>query len=280
MEPNTAAESAFFAANQALWAARTAAHLPSAFYDVAGFREGAESLREIELAEVGDVAGRTLLHLQCHFGQDTLAWARRGAMVTGLDFSAEAIGAARSLATELSLPARFVEANVYDAPAAVGGEQFDIVFTSYGVLGWLPDLSRWAQAAAACVRPGGTLYLAEFHPVIWMFDNDFTKVQYAYLNDGVIEETEIGTYADQSAPLEHQSFTWNHGLGEVVSALVAAGLEIEFLHEFDFSPWNCLKAMVETGPNRFQIKGLEGKLPMTYSVRARKPQQPGAEELS
>jgi SAM-dependent methyltransferase len=264
-------EETYFDANRALWAARTAAHLPSDFYDVAAFRAGAESLREIELAEVGDVAGRSLLHLQCHFGQDTLAWARRGAVVTGLDFSAEAIAAARALTTDLALAAEFVEANVYDAPAAVGGRQFDIVFTSYGVLGWLPDVSRWAVAAAACVAPGGFLYIAEFHPVIWMFDNDFQKVQYAYSNAGVIEEIEIGTYADQAAPITHPSFTWNHGLGEVVSALISAGLEIEFLHEFDFSPWNCLSQMVEVGPNRFQIRGMEGKLPMVYSIRARKP---------
>lgn len=263
-----ALETTYLAANRALWAARTAAHLPSDFYNLEGFRQGWESLREIELAELPDVAGRSLLHLQCHFGQDTLAWARRGAVVTGLDFSPEAIAAARALATELALPAQFVEANVYDAPAAVGGAQFDIVFTSYGVIGWLPDLTPWAQAVAACLKPGGTFYMAEFHPAMWMFDNDFTEVRYAYHNAGVIEETETGTYADPAAPIEHQSFTWNHGLGEVLSALIAAGLRIEFLHEFDFAPWNCLNAMVEVGPDRFQIRGMEGKLPMTYSVRA------------
>ena len=265
-------ESAWFAANRTLWDARVGAHLPSAFYDVAGFRAGAESLREIELAEDGEVAGKTLLHLQCHFGQDTLAWARRGAVATGLDFSGEAIRAASVLAAELSQPADFVEANVYDAPAAVGGRRVDIVFTSYGVLGWLPDITRWATAAAACVAPGGFLYLAEFHPVVWMFDNAFREVQYPYLNAGVIEETEEGTYADSTAPIRHESFGWNHGLGEVVSALTAAGLFIEFLHEFDFSPWNFSPAFVEVGPQRFQVRGLEGKLPLTYSMRARKPE--------
>lgn len=265
------AESTWFAANRALWDARVGAHLPSTFYDVAGFRAGGESLREIELAEVGAVDGRTLLHLQCHFGQDTLAWARRGAVATGLDFSGEAIGAARTLAAELHLPAEFVEANVYDAPAAVGGRQFDIVFTSYGVVGWLPDLTRWATAAAACIRPGGVFYLAEFHPVVWMFDPDFQTVAYPYHNVAVIAETEEGTYADPAAPIRHESFGWNHGLGEVLSALTAAGLSIEFLHEFDFSPWNCLKPLVEVGPQRFQVRGLEGKLPLTYSIRAHKP---------
>ncbi len=265
-------ESTWFAANRALWAARTAAHLPSDFYDVAGFRAGAESLREIELAEVGAVAGRSLLHLQCHFGQDTLAWARRGARVTGLDFSAEAIAAARALATDMGLAATFVEADVYEAPAAVQGAQYDVVYTSYGVLGWLPDLTRWATAAAACVAPGGVLYLAEFHPVVWMFDNDFKEVRYPYLGGAIIEEVETGSYAAPDAPIENPSYTWNHGLGEVVSALLAAGLQIEWLHEFDYSPWNCLNGMVEVAPGRFQVSGLEGKLPLVYSIRARKPE--------
>jgi SAM-dependent methyltransferase len=270
---STSADAAYFAANQALWDARVGAHLPSAFYDVAGFRAGATSLREIELAELIDeeVAGRTLLHLQCHFGQDTLAWARKGAIVTGLDFSSEAIRAARTLATELALPARFVEANVYDAAAAVGGEEFDVVFTSYGVIGWLPDLNRWATAIAACLKPGGTFYLAEFHPAVWMFDDDFKEVKYAYHNAGAIEEVEHGTYADRAAPLHHTYFGWNHGLGEVVSALLGAGLRLDFLHEFDFSPWNCFRHTVEVAPNRFQINGMEGKLPMVYSLRATKP---------
>lgn len=267
MEPTTT----YFDANRRLWDARTAAHLPSEFYDVAGFRAGGESLREVELAELGaDVAGRTLLHLQCHFGQDTLAWARRGATVTGLDFSAAAVEAARQLAADMQLPARFVEANVYDAAAALNGEQFDIVFTSYGVLGWLPDLTRWATAAVACLKPGGVFYLAEFHPVVWMFDNDFQRIEYPYHNFGLIEEDEIGTYADREAPIQYKSYGWNHGLGEVLSALIAAGLRIEFLHEFDYSPWSCFSQSVEVGPSRFQIKGMEGKLPMMYSVRARK----------
>lgn len=264
-------EDVFFSANRALWDARTAAHLPSGFYDVAGFRAGAESLREIELAEVGDVAGKTLLHLQCHFGQDTLAWARRGATVTGLDFSGEAISAARALAAEMGLAAEFVEANVYDAPLAVGGRQFDVVFTSYGVLGWLPDLGRWATAAAACVRPGGFLYLAEFHPVVWMFDNDLRALTYSYFNTGVIDEQTAGTYADRDAPIRQDEYSWNHPLGDVLNALTGAGLVVEFLHEFDFSPWNCFARTVEVGPNRFQIQGLEGKLPLTYSIRAFRP---------
>ncbi len=264
-------ESTWFDANRALWDARVGAHLPSAFYDVAGFRAGGESLREIELAEVGEVAGQTLLHLQCHFGQDTLAWARRGAVATGLDFSEAAIRAARGLAADLHLPVDFVQANVYDAPVAVGGQQFDIVFTSYGVLGWLPDLTRWATAAAACVRPGGVLYLAEFHPVVWMFDGEFQQITFPYHNVEVIAETEEGTYADPTAPIQHESFGWNHGLGEVVSALTAAGLVIEFLHEFDYSPWNFMPRFVEVGPNRYQVRGLEGKLPLTYSIRAHKP---------
>ena len=147
-------ESEWFALNRASWNARTPVHLRSRFYALEAFKAGQSSLRSIELEQVGDVRGRSLLHLQCHFGQDTLSWARLGARVTGMDLSEVAIAEARALATELAIPARFVEGNVNDAPVLLGGERFDIVFTSYGVLGWLPRLAPWARAVAGCLAPG------------------------------------------------------------------------------------------------------------------------------
>jgi len=157
-------ESEWFALNRASWNARTPVHLRSRFYDLEAFKAGQTSLKPIELEQVGDVRGKSLLHLQCHFGQDTLSWARLGARVTGLDLSDVAIAEARALASGLGIRARFVEGNVYDAPALLGGERFDVVFTSYGVVGWLPRLEPWARAIAASLAPGGTFHGVEFHP--------------------------------------------------------------------------------------------------------------------
>src|SRR5436305_11206416 len=148
--------------NQALWDAWTRIHVPSPFYDVASFRDGTRPIRlsEYERDEVGPVDGKTLLHLQCHFGMDTLSWARLGATVTGLDFSGEAVATAQALAAELGIDARFVQSNLYDAPAALH-EAFDIVYTSRGVLGWMPDIDAWARVAAHFVKPGGFLYVTD-----------------------------------------------------------------------------------------------------------------------
>ncbi|MGH8056587.1 MAG: class I SAM-dependent methyltransferase [Candidatus Entotheonellia bacterium] len=159
----------YLAANQALWDIWTPYHVTSPFYNVAGFKAGRDSLDPITLAGPGDVRGKSLLHLQCHFGLDTLSWARRGATVTGVDFSEEAITTARALATELHLHATFLQSNLYDLPQHLTGH-FDVVFTSYGVLGWLPELEGWAQVIAHFLKPGGIFYIVEAHPFALLFD--------------------------------------------------------------------------------------------------------------
>lgn len=158
----------WFEVNRANWDERVPIHVEGEFYDVAGFLAGEERLRPFELAEMGDVGGKDLLHLQCHFGIDTLGWAGHGARVTGLDFSAPAVEAATKLASQLSLDASFVRANVYDAAEALEGRTSDVVYTGLGALNWLPDIERWAGVAEALIRPGGFLYLAEFHPFTWV----------------------------------------------------------------------------------------------------------------
>lgn len=262
----------WFALNRASWDARTPVHLASRFYDLAAFKAGACSLREIEREQVGDVAGRSLLHLQCHFGQDTLSWARRGARVTGLDLSGASVAAARSLAAELGLDARFVEANVFDAPEALGGETFDVVFTSYGALGWLPRLAPWARAVAACLRPGGAFHLVEFHPAVWMWDDAFERVAYAYdAPDEPIESEQTGTYADRDAPIALRDVGFNHGLGSVVTALLDVGLRVERLREYPWSPYDVLPDMEEISPGRYQMRRFGAKLPLVYGLVARRP---------
>src|SRR5215217_1434203 len=173
--------------NNALWNERVNHHLDSDFYDVEGFKAGNTSLKEIELELLGNPEGKELLHLQCHFGQDTLSLARMGATVTGIDFSETGIEAANALAQELNIPATFICSDVYEANKVIRSKA-DIIFTTYGVLGWLPDLQRWAKVVADCIKPGGELILVEFHPVTWMYDNEFNKPTYSYFNKEMIIE--------------------------------------------------------------------------------------------
>ena len=213
----------YFEANKEGWNKRTAVHKDSAFYDVESFKAGKSSLNKLELDELGDVKGKSLLHLQCHFGMDTLSWAREGAIVTGIDLSNEAIDLARSLSSEMNIPANFICCNVYDLPAHLD-EKFDVIFTSYGVIGWLPDLNKWASVVAQFLKPGGTFYMAEFHPVVWMMDENFERIKYYYHNQEVIAEVTTGTYTDRNADIEYKEYSWNHSLSEVINSLISKGV--------------------------------------------------------
>jgi SAM-dependent methyltransferase len=213
-----------------------------------------------------------MLHLQCHFGQDTLSWARLGARVTGLDLSDVAIDAARALARDLGLQARFVRGNVYDAPALLAGEQFDVVFTSYGVLGWLRWLEPWAQSVAACLRPGGAFHLLEFHPVLGVWGEGFERVEYPYDAPGMpIDSENASTYAEPAVPLHTHDVGFNHGLAAVVTALLDGGLVLEQLREWDWSPHDIYPDSVEDPPGHFRMRRFGRLLPMVYGVVARRP---------
>ncbi|MEU1285591.1 class I SAM-dependent methyltransferase [Kitasatospora sp. NPDC005856] len=220
-------------ANRANWDERVPVHAAGPFYDLPGFVAGRDTLRDHEPAEVGDVSGRTLLHLQCHLGLDTLSWARRGAVVTGLDFSAPAVAAAADLAARIGADdARFVTSDVYGAAEALDGRTYDIVYTGYGALCWLPDLPRWARTVAALLTPGGFLYLAEHHPVADVLSEDGRSFEEDYFERTPIVVDHPGTYADPDARLDATvTVQWQHGLGEVVTALTGAGLRLDFLHE-------------------------------------------------
>ena len=271
---SSADEQARFAANRAMWDERVPLHLVSELYDVTAFREGRSTLPDLELDELGSVEGHSLLHLQCHFGLDTLSWARLGSTVTGLDFSGEAIATALALASDLGIDAEFVEANVFDAPQALGGRQFDIVYTAAGVLGWLPDLRRWARAAAACVRPGGTFYIREFHHMAWIFDDaeGVEELRIAYpCWTAPLEFDQPGSYATAAPTVHNQRFEWTHSLGEVVTALVAAGLQLEFLHEHDWSTFPMFPFLVQEARDRWVLPEQRESVPLMYSIRARKP---------
>lgn len=253
-------------------------HLASDYYDLEAFRSGKDPLRAFELAEVGDVTGCSLLHLQCHLGLDTLSWARHGASrVVGLDFSEPAVDAARDLAAELGLSAdqaSFVTADVYDAADAVPDSSYDIVYTGVGALCWLPDIQRWAETAAALVAPGGFLYLSEFHPLADILDDATgSRIEYDYFaRDAWIEETP-GGYADTTTPTVHnRTVEWQHPVGEVVSALAAAGLRIEFLHEHDTTLFERFGAL-ECRDGVYQFPVDRPRIPLMYSLRASKERE-------
>ncbi|MBM3416844.1 MAG: class I SAM-dependent methyltransferase [Bacteroidetes bacterium] len=257
----------YFEANKNLWNQRALVHKDSEFYNLAGFKAGESALTPIELGELGDVNGKTILHLQCHFGMDSLDWTRRGAKVTGVDISDTAIDEARKLKAELGMNAEFVCCNVLDTSAHVK-DLFDIVFTSYGTIGWLPDLKPWAKMIAQRLKPGGIFYIAEFHPMVWMFDDDFTQIAYSYENREVIVTENQGTYTDREADIKGKEYSWNHSISEVLNALIGAGLKLTLFNEHMYSPYPCFRNVVEFEPGKWYIKGLEGKIPIVYSLKA------------
>jgi len=258
--------------NRAQWDERTKLHVPSAYYDVDGFKRGRSTLRPVELAELGDVAGLRLLHLQCHFGLDTLSWARLGAQVTGADFSSEAIGVARRLAQETGIEAEFVCSDVYTLPDALSGA-FDIVCASYGVLVWLPELAPFAEIAAGFLAEGGTFYLVDEHPLGATLVEEDGRVVVAdsYFDAGPIEVTASGTYAVPEARLANPtSYQWQHSLADVVTAVTGSGLRLEFLHEFPFAGWQRLPSMRRDADGWWRLRG-RADIPLLFSLRARKP---------
>lgn len=255
--------------NRQSWNNRIESHLKSEFYDLEGFLNGKTSLNEIELNILGDLSRKTVLHLQCHFGQDTISLSRLGAKVTGIDLSDKAIEIAKKITSDTGSEARFVCCDIYDLPNHLN-EQFDVVFTSYGVIGWLPDLDKWAKIISKFLKPNGQFVFVEFHPVVWMFDDDFDKIGYNYFNSGVIVETETGTYADKKAEISLTNVIWNHSISEVVNSLIKNGLQIKSLDEFDYSPYNCFNKAVESEPKKYRIGHLDNKIPMVFSITATK----------
>ncbi len=260
----------YFEENQKIWNDRVETHLKSEFYDQAGFMAGKSSLTEIEANALGDVAGKTLLHLQCHFGQDTLSWARKGAKVTGIDFSEKAIQAATSIAEQLGSDARFIQSDVYDLPNVLQG-QFDIVFTTYGGIPWLPDLEKWAAVIGHFLKPGGTFYVAEFHPTLYLFNFENHKVEYGYFTEQNPYSEEVnGTYADLKAGIQGMEHFWNHAISEVMTPLMKEGMQVVDFQEYDFSPYNCFQNMVEREPGRFVWGNFGVRLPHVFSLKMKK----------
>lgn len=264
MEPND-----YISINKNSWNQRVDTHISSDFYDMENFLNGKNSLNSIELDLLGDVSGKSILHLQCHFGQDTLSLSRIGAKATGIDLSDKAIDRARELAKQLGTATKFICSDVYELPNVLD-EKFDIVFTSYGAIGWLPDLDKWAKVISDFLKPNGKFVFVEFHPVVWMFDDDFTKVVYNYFKGEAIIESQNGTYADKNALINITSVSWNHSLSEVFTALLKKGLQITTFKEFDYSPYACFNKTIEFENGKFRIEHFGKNIPMVYALEATK----------
>lgn len=255
--------------NQAFWDEVAPHHARSEFYAIERFVADPDSLGEIEKAELGDIAGRSICHLQCHLGLDTLSLARRGATVTGVDFSAESIAIARELSTRTGIPARFVESDVITAAAALD-QTYDLVVTTRGVLMWIGDLAAWARSCARLLRPGGTFYLLDLHPLGMLLQQTETGLELTGSYFGSAEPSITSadaSYAVRGVGLTHQeTHEWIHPVGAVLTALVDAGLMIDFLHEHpadDHAPTTLSPTDTAAGVPQ---------LPSLYSIRARLPQ--------
>lgn len=260
-------EQEYFSANQKLWDTKTQAHVKSDFYDMEAFLNGTNSLRKIELAELPDLNGLSVLHSQCHFGQDTLSMQRMGAQCTGIDLSSVAIAKAKELNEKMGLAAVFHNCNVYDIDLHVQ-EQFDLVFTSYGVIGWLPDLDRWAYQMASRMKEGGMFYMAEFHPTMYMYDWDKHVLGYNYFHDPApTMEIEEGTYADRDAAISMKEYFWQHHMSEIIQSLLDHDLEIVAFNEYDYSPYQIFGTEVKRAEQEylFQINGFN--LPLVFTLK-------------
>ena len=262
-------EANFIDINRQSWNNRTDAHMKSEFYDHQRFMNGRTSLNDIELDLLGDVNGKSILHLQCHFGQDSISLSRLGAKVTGVDLSDKAINKAKKIARDLKTNTNFICCDIYDLSNHLD-EQFDIIFTSYGVIGWLPDLNKWAKIISRFLKPKGQFILVEFHPFVWMFDDNFKKIKYNYFNSGAIVESEEGTYADKFAEIKQEYVMWNHSLSEVINSLIQNELEINYFDEFDYSPYNIFDNSLKIEEKKYRIEHLGNKIPMVYSIVATK----------
>ena len=264
----------YFDANLDDWEQKTELHKNAPFYNLEGFKQGKDRLRSIELEELGNVSGKSMLHLQCHFGMDTMAWARRGAITTGVDFSPKAIELARSLSDELQIPTTFVCANIYDLPSKLTGS-FDIVFTSYGILHYLPDLQGWAKIIAHFLKSGGIFYIVEDHPTFRIFrskpEGEFRAERPYFFDPEPEKYVGKASYAVDDEAKTTTQYIWNHNMGEIINSLIQAGLHIDYLREFPFAARAKFPHMVQGEDGWWRLPERHQTIPFLFSLQAHKP---------
>ena len=263
--------------NRTWWDEAALAHVKSRYYDVEGFKAGHISLNSIERDALGDVSGKSLLHLQCHFGMDTMSWARLGATATGVDFSGNAIETARGLNNELGLGVRFIQSDIYDLPNVLD-EQFDIVYSALGVLVWLPDVRRWAEVAANHLQPGGTLFLMDGHPVHHMFQSgnddpdDATNLRvhsgYWHGNAGIRYPGDEPSYASGDVVIKGDTWEWQHTISDIINAVIGAGMTLTSYNEHPVSTYKAINGMSKSDDGWYRLPAGAPEIPMLYSLTA------------
>lgn len=258
----------YFEINKESWNEFTPSHVDSDFYDVESFKNGVSSLNHIELEGIGEVSGKDLLHLQCHFGMDTLSLARLGANVTGVDLSDVAIQVAKDLSSELNIPANFINSNVYDLDLHLD-RKYDVIYTSYGVLNWLEDLDQWAELVHRFLKPNGVFFIVEFHPFIYTLDHQDMKIKKSYFKTGPLESIADESYTDGSKTDKKnlKYVEWNHSLSEVISSLRKTGLQLESFNEYPYQVYNCFDHMAEIEKGKWVFEQYGDKIPYLYSLK-------------
>ena len=257
--------------NQKFWDEVVPLHARSKFYDLETFKKTKNSLLPVELKEVGEVKGKSMLHLQCHFGMDTLSWAKRGAKITGVDFSKKAIDFATHLAEEIQLEARFIHSNVYDLPNVLD-EKFDIVYMSYGVLCWLDDLKKLGKVIVHFLKPDGIFYIVENHPFLDMLEeeNGRLAIRYSYFKSEPSKYVLDGTYATSEHPKNNVTYEWTHTMSEIVTSFVGNGMKLEFLHEFPFLEFKFNSLFCQREDKYWEPIDPSVKVPLMFSIKAKK----------
>lgn len=261
----------FINVNRKAWDQKVSIHMASDFYDVNGFIQGDTSLRKLEIPLLLPFEGQRILHAQCHFGMDTLSMERMGMSATGVDFSEEAIKQAKILAKQVKLSSNFICDDVLTLEK-VPDQSFDLVYSSYGVVGWLNDLTKWASNLFSKLRSGGSLLLVDFHPFIWTLDDDFKGFYYDYFKGDPIVEQEEFTYTDdkKETPLNAKTISWNHSLSEIFQALRKAGFIVTDFDEYDYSPYPCFPHLKKRAEQEYIFEHIQPRIPMVYHIRAEK----------
>lgn len=257
-----------FEHNRQSWNELTNLHAESNFYNLESFKKGKTSLNHIEIEELGDIKEKKILHLQCHFGMDTISLARQGADVVGVDISDTSIQIASELANELNIPAKFIRSNIYDIEDVLD-DKFDIVYTSYGAINWLNDLDKWAKIIKRYLKPNGVFYMVEFHPFIYTLNGN-SEIENTYFKSEPIETIVESSYTDNSDVSQEnlKHIEWHHSLSEVLNSLISNGLNIEFLNEFPYQVYNCFPNMTEIEAGKWVFSKHRDKIPYLFSIKA------------